>query len=56
MVKHLWLEQIYPPAPAAAAAGGERRRKEVLCTSVLADGSIRCKGIIPIMTSKYNLG
>ena len=54
MVKHLWLEQIYPPA--AGAAGGERSRKEVLCTSVLADGSIRCKGIIPIMTSKYNLG
>ena len=54
MVKHLWLEQIYPPAP--AASGGERSRKEVLCSSVLADGSIRCKGIIPIMTSKYNLG
>ena len=53
MVKHLWLEQIYPPAP---ASGGERSRKEVLCTSVLADGSIRCQGIIPIMTSKYNLG
>ena len=54
MVKHLWLEQIYPPA--AGASGGERSRREVLCTSVLADGSIRCQGIIPIMTSKYNLG